>query len=142
MNDDYSRCGCLARNWLLDTMLYLTYPPSTQCPHFEGESSIVRMPIILMRPRLLNVKVVPRHGLSISLTAVSCGVNTILHPDRVVLEKRWKQQSHRWQHCGGMVPWMINGMVAENWPLVADREYFLAESYALVCWSLDALDDT
>jgi hypothetical protein len=46
-----------------------------------------------------------------------------------------------------MVPWMmfINGMegiLAEKWPIVADCEYFLAESYALVFWSLDDLDDT
>lgn len=31
--------------------------------------------------------------------------------DKVILEKWWKQQSHRWQHYGGTVPWMwsING---------------------------------
>lgn len=31
--------------------------------------------------------------------------------DKVILEKWWKQQSHRWQHYAGTVPWMwtING---------------------------------
>lgn len=31
--------------------------------------------------------------------------------DKVILQKWWKQQSHRWQHYGGTVPWMwtING---------------------------------
>jgi hypothetical protein len=33
--------------------------------------------------------------------------------DKVILEKWWKQQSHRWQHYAGTVPWMmfINGKV-------------------------------
>ncbi|KAF7981558.1 hypothetical protein HWV62_33167 [Athelia sp. TMB] len=32
-------------------------------------------------------------------------------PGEVILEKWWKQQSHRWQHYAGTVPWMmfING---------------------------------
>lgn len=31
--------------------------------------------------------------------------------DKIILEKWWKQQSHRWQHYAGTVPWMwtING---------------------------------
>jgi hypothetical protein len=31
--------------------------------------------------------------------------------DKIILEKWWKQQSHRWQHYGGTVPWLwsING---------------------------------
>lgn len=34
-----------------------------------------------------------------------------VNPDKVILEKYWKQQSHRWQHYAGTVPWMwtING---------------------------------
>lgn len=34
-----------------------------------------------------------------------------VNPEKVILEKWWKQQSHRWQHYGGTVPWMwsING---------------------------------
>ncbi|EKM78905.1 hypothetical protein AGABI1DRAFT_129177 [Agaricus bisporus var. burnettii JB137-S8] len=34
-----------------------------------------------------------------------------INPDEVILEKWWKQQSHRWQHYAGTVPWMglING---------------------------------
>lgn len=34
--------------------------------------------------------------------------------NEVILEKWWKQQSHRWQHYAGTVPWMglINGKVS------------------------------
>jgi len=35
----------------------------------------------------------------------------------VIMEKWWKQQSHRWQHYAGTVPWMglINGKVSLAW---------------------------
>jgi len=35
----------------------------------------------------------------------------------VIVEKWWKQQSHRWQHYAGTVPWMglINGKVSLSW---------------------------
>ncbi|KAF9450049.1 FAD/NAD(P)-binding domain-containing protein [Macrolepiota fuliginosa MF-IS2] len=34
-----------------------------------------------------------------------------INPEEVIMEKWWKQQSHRWQHYAGTVPWMglING---------------------------------
>lgn len=34
-----------------------------------------------------------------------------IHPEKRIYEKWWKQQSHRWQHYAGVVPWMmwING---------------------------------
>ncbi|KAJ3503506.1 hypothetical protein NLJ89_g8401 [Agrocybe chaxingu] len=34
-----------------------------------------------------------------------------INQDEIILEKWWKQQSHRWQHYAGTVPWMglING---------------------------------
>lgn len=34
-----------------------------------------------------------------------------ISPDKKIYEKWWKQQSHRWQHYAGTVPWMmfING---------------------------------
>ncbi|TFK71507.1 nucleotide-binding domain-containing protein [Pluteus cervinus] len=34
-----------------------------------------------------------------------------IQPEKVILQKWWKQQSHRWQHYAGTVPWMglING---------------------------------
>ncbi|KAH0584852.1 hypothetical protein H2248_008130 [Termitomyces sp. 'cryptogamus'] len=34
-----------------------------------------------------------------------------IDPEKIILEKWWKQQSHRWQHYAGTVPWMglING---------------------------------
>ncbi|KIM34211.1 hypothetical protein M408DRAFT_325676 [Serendipita vermifera MAFF 305830] len=34
-----------------------------------------------------------------------------IDPESIILKKWWKQQSHRWQHYGGTVPWMmwING---------------------------------
>lgn len=36
-----------------------------------------------------------------------------INQDEVIMEKWWKQQSHRWQHYAGTVPWMglINGKV-------------------------------
>ncbi|KAG6873468.1 hypothetical protein C0995_015171 [Termitomyces sp. Mi166 len=36
-----------------------------------------------------------------------------IDPEKIILEKWWKQQSHRWQHYAGTVPWMglINGKV-------------------------------
>lgn len=36
-----------------------------------------------------------------------------INPDKVIMQKWWKQQSHRWQHYGGTVPWMmmVNGKV-------------------------------
>ncbi|KAG6884282.1 hypothetical protein C0993_012495 [Termitomyces sp. T159_Od127] len=36
-----------------------------------------------------------------------------INPKKIILEKWWKQQSHRWQHYAGTVPWMglINGKV-------------------------------
>lgn len=34
-----------------------------------------------------------------------------INPEKKIYEKWWKQQSHRWQHYAGTVPWMmwING---------------------------------
>ena len=34
-----------------------------------------------------------------------------INPEKKIFEKWWKQQSHRWQHYAGTVPWMmwING---------------------------------
>lgn len=29
--------------------------------------------------------------------------------DKIILKKWWKQQSHRWQHYGGTVPWVCLG---------------------------------
>lgn len=43
----------------------------------------------------------------------------------MILEKWWKQQSHRWQHYAGTVPWMglINGKVSiSQVPLVEYRK--------------------
>ncbi|KAF5374498.1 hypothetical protein D9615_009112 [Tricholomella constricta] len=39
-----------------------------------------------------------------------------INPDKVILQKWWKQQSHRWQHYAGTVPWMglINGKVGAS----------------------------
>ncbi|KAF8648107.1 hypothetical protein AX16_006404 [Volvariella volvacea WC 439] len=36
-----------------------------------------------------------------------------INPEKIIKEKWWKQQSHRWQHYAGTVPWMglINGKV-------------------------------
>lgn len=36
-----------------------------------------------------------------------------INTDKIIMQKWWKQQSHRWQHYGGTVPWMlmINGKV-------------------------------
>ncbi|KAL8293062.1 hypothetical protein RQP46_000756 [Phenoliferia psychrophenolica] len=37
--------------------------------------------------------------------------NSEIDPSKVILVRWWKQQSHRWQHYGGTVPfmWLING---------------------------------
>ncbi|KAG6879788.1 hypothetical protein C0992_011586 [Termitomyces sp. T32_za158] len=46
-----------------------------------------------------------------------------IDPKKIILEKWWKQQSHRWQHYAGTVPWMglINGKV---WLPLDYSQYF------------------
>jgi len=56
--------------------------------------------------------------------------------DKVLLTKWWKQQSHRWQHYGGTVPWMwtLNGSqhtrYAGGWTLVNCHEVGIASGFA------------
>ncbi|UZJ56751.1 hypothetical protein CBS101457_006071 [Exobasidium rhododendri] len=56
--------------------------------------------------------------------------------DKVILEKWWKQQSHRWQHYGGTVPWMwtINGKnnthFAGAWTLVNMHEVGIVSGFS------------
>jgi hypothetical protein len=56
--------------------------------------------------------------------------------DKVILEKWWKQQSHRWQHYGGTVPWMwtINGQnhttFAGAWTLVNMHEVGMVSGFS------------
>ncbi|TIC06082.1 nucleotide-binding domain-containing protein [Wallemia mellicola] len=56
--------------------------------------------------------------------------------DKIILEKWWKQQSHRWQHYGGTVPWMwtINGRnnthYAGAWTLVNMHEVAMVSGFA------------
>ncbi|KAG6810135.1 hypothetical protein H0H92_013167 [Tricholoma furcatifolium] len=49
--------------------------------------------------------------------------------DKVILEKWWKQQSHRWQHYAGTVPWMglINGKVCTYMDVTATKRELDAE---------------
>ncbi|KAG6840424.1 hypothetical protein C0991_006774 [Blastosporella zonata] len=48
-----------------------------------------------------------------------------IRPDKVILEKWWKQQSHRWQHYAGTVPWMgfINGKVCSTAPSLVEPNF-------------------
>lgn len=56
--------------------------------------------------------------------------------DKIILEKWWKQQSHRWQHYGGTVPWMwtINGQnhtsYAGAWTLVNMHEVGMVSGFS------------
>ncbi|MCO5598572.1 hypothetical protein L7F22_052669 [Adiantum nelumboides] len=56
--------------------------------------------------------------------------------DKIILEKWWKQQSHRWQHYGGTVPWMwtINGQnhtsYAGAWSLVNMHEVGMVSGFS------------
>ncbi|TKY87974.1 hypothetical protein EX895_003070 [Sporisorium graminicola] len=56
--------------------------------------------------------------------------------DKVILEKWWKQQSHRWTHYAYVVPWLwlINGANHTNycggWTLVNMQEVAIVSGYA------------
>ncbi|KZT29612.1 hypothetical protein NEOLEDRAFT_1055262 [Neolentinus lepideus HHB14362 ss-1] len=56
--------------------------------------------------------------------------------DKVILEKWWKQQSHRWQHYAGTVPWMmwINGRnrthYAGAWTILNMHEIAVVSGFA------------
>lgn len=56
--------------------------------------------------------------------------------DKIILEKWWKQQSHRWQHYAGTVPWMwtINGKnnthFAGAWSLVNMHEVGIVSGFS------------
>ncbi|PWN45751.1 nucleotide-binding domain-containing protein [Ceraceosorus guamensis] len=66
-----------------------------------------------------------------------------LDPEKVLFEKWWKQQSHRWQHYGGTVAWMwsINGAnhttYAGAWTLVNCQEVGIVSGFA-AAYSLGA----
>jgi hypothetical protein len=57
--------------------------------------------------------------------------------DTVILEKWWKQQSHRWQHYAGTVPWMmfLNGRrhthFAGAWTVLSELPFLLVYSSIL-----------
>ncbi|KAL0959702.1 hypothetical protein HGRIS_011397 [Hohenbuehelia grisea] len=56
--------------------------------------------------------------------------------DKVILEKWWKQQSHRWQHYAGTVPWMmfLNGKrhthFAGAWTILNMHEIAVCSGFA------------
>ncbi|KAM0750661.1 nucleotide-binding domain-containing protein [Meredithblackwellia eburnea MCA 4105] len=59
-----------------------------------------------------------------------------IDPHEVVLTKWWKQQSHRWQHYGGTVPWMwlLNGSnhtrFAGAWTVLNMHEIGIVSGFA------------
>ncbi|PVG03214.1 FAD/NAD(P)-binding domain-containing protein [Serendipita vermifera] len=59
-----------------------------------------------------------------------------INPESVLLKKWWKQQSHRWQHYGGTVPWMmwINGKnhtyYCGAWTVLNMHEIAIASGFA------------
>ncbi|KAF9534035.1 FAD/NAD-P-binding domain-containing protein [Crepidotus variabilis] len=59
-----------------------------------------------------------------------------INADKVILEKWWKQQSHRWQHYAGTVPWMglINGKYhtrfAGAWTILNMHEIAVVSGFA------------
>jgi predicted NAD/FAD-binding protein len=61
--------------------------------------------------------------------------NEIMQDD-IILEKWWKQQSHRWQHYGGTVPWMmmLNGKrhthFAGAWTILNMHEIGIVSGFA------------
>ncbi|RDB29149.1 hypothetical protein Hypma_014944 [Hypsizygus marmoreus] len=59
-----------------------------------------------------------------------------INPDSVIMQKWWKQQSHRWQHYAGTVPWMglINGKnhtyFAGAWTILNMHEIAVVSGFA------------
>ncbi|KAI0930237.1 hypothetical protein AcW1_010365 [Taiwanofungus camphoratus] len=59
-----------------------------------------------------------------------------IKPEKRIFEKWWKQQSHRWQHYAGVVPWMmwINGKnntyYAGAWSVLNMHELAVASGFA------------
>ncbi|KAF8625233.1 hypothetical protein AX17_006899 [Amanita inopinata Kibby_2008] len=59
-----------------------------------------------------------------------------INPDEVIMQKWWKQQSHRWQHYAGTVPWMglINGKnhtyFAGAWTVLNMHEIAVVSGFA------------
>ncbi|PWZ03502.1 hypothetical protein BCV70DRAFT_18495 [Testicularia cyperi] len=59
-----------------------------------------------------------------------------IRPNKILLEKWWKQQSHRWTHYAFVVPWLwlINGANNTNycggWTLVNMHEVAIVSGYA------------
>ncbi|KAG8848998.1 hypothetical protein FRB91_010324 [Serendipita sp. 411] len=60
-----------------------------------------------------------------------------IRPESIILKKWWKQQSHRWQHYGGTVPWMmwINGKnhtyYCGAWTILNMHEIAIASGFAV-----------
>ncbi|KAN0063765.1 hypothetical protein ACQY0O_003815 [Thecaphora frezii] len=59
-----------------------------------------------------------------------------IQPDKVILEKWWKQQSHRWTHYAFVVPWLwlLNGhrhtQFCGGWTLVNMHEVAIVSGYS------------
>lgn len=60
-----------------------------------------------------------------------------INPNNIILKKWWKQQSHRWQHYGFTVPWMmwINGKNRTHycgaWTVLNMHEIAIASGFAV-----------
>ncbi|KAG8832475.1 hypothetical protein FRC17_001296 [Serendipita sp. 399] len=61
-----------------------------------------------------------------------------IRPESIILKKWWKQQSHRWQHYGGTVPWKMMWINGQNhthycgaWTILNMHEIAIASGFAV-----------